>query len=152
MKKPCILGLGNRLMMDDGIGLYVVEELQRRDTTNHFHYVIGETDLDYCIDICASSGYLVIIDAVDLGKKPGETTVMTLSKLNPDLYQGSSMHEQHLFHWISLHKNDINGVLIGIELYKIDFCFGLSRPLVDVFEEIVTRVQNIIEDVLNSHD
>lgn len=45
MKELLVLGIGNILMMDDGIGVYIVEELKNRNTNPCIRYVIGETDV-----------------------------------------------------------------------------------------------------------
>lgn len=44
MKEIVVLGIGNRLMMDDGIGVRLVEELDQREHVPYIRYVPGETD------------------------------------------------------------------------------------------------------------
>ena len=50
MKEVLVLGIGNRLMMDDGIGVLVVEELKKRNTNPYIRYIIGETDTYFCMN------------------------------------------------------------------------------------------------------
>lgn len=73
------LGIGNRLMMDDGIGVLLVERLQKQKWQVDIKFAVGETDIDYCMDICLEAAkekaLIVVIDAVILGRTPGELSI-----------------------------------------------------------------------------
>lgn len=59
-------------MQDDGIGVYVVEQLSKGDFLSNFRFAVGETDIDYCLDVIDEEDYLVIIDAANTGSEPGD--------------------------------------------------------------------------------
>ncbi|SEA18249.1 hydrogenase maturation protease [Thalassobacillus cyri] len=140
--KIVVLGIGNILMRDDGIGVYVVESLKglgQLDVT----YIIGETDLDYCLDAAEGSSFLFVIDAITTGKPPGTISRFELRQM-PVMELGISAHNLHLFHM--LHDSKVKGQLIGIEAATIDFHLGLSDILERKFLKIVEHVRRTMED------
>lgn len=147
MKNIVVLGIGNRLLMDDGIGLYTVEALKELPNGN-IHYVIGETDIDYCMDEVMGSEFLVIIDAAKLGKTSGEVTVFNLDEVKACKDLGLSMHNLHLFEIMELSCKNIIGIMIGIEPYMIDYHLGLSKELSIKLPEILNKVKNIINKTI----
>ncbi len=46
MEKIIVLGIGNLLMMDDGIGIYLIEQLCKLNCTPYVSFLIGESDID----------------------------------------------------------------------------------------------------------
>lgn len=148
MKKTVVLGIGNRLLMDDGIGLHAVEVLKELCTCD-IYCVIGETDIDYCLDEIKDAEFLIIIDAAKLGISPGEVTVFTLDDVKKHKDLSLSMHNLHLFDMMELTCKDKKGIMIGIEPYMIDYNLGLSEELSIKLPEILTKVRNIIIQSMN---
>ncbi|WP_028784868.1 hydrogenase maturation protease [Thalassobacillus devorans] len=142
MQKIVVLGIGNTLMRDDGIGVYVVESLKGLEQVN-VTYIIGETDLDYCLDAAEDASFLFVVDATSTGKPPGAISWYELKRM-PVMELGISAHNLHLFHM--LHDSNVKGYLIGIEAAIIDFHLGLSEVLERKFLKIVEDVRKTMED------
>jgi len=119
-----IMGIGNVLMQDDGIGVYLAEELKEENNDKRIRYVIGETDVDYCLAEAEEGEFLIILDAVQMGSKKGSVYEIPLTQLSM-MEVGIAAHNFHLFHALSLKK----GLLIGVEPYEINFHYGLSEDL-----------------------
>lgn len=143
MMNVLVLGIGNRLMRDDGIGVYVVEALQEKHTDEQIEYIAGETDFDYCLDVIENADVLIIVDAVVSGNKVGEVSLVPL-EIFIDQDQGISAHNLHLFQMIPIVYPDVMVNVIGIEAYKIDFGLELSEELTNSFHDIVESVSNYI--------
>lgn len=146
MKQIIVLGIGNRLMRDDAIGIYIVEKLKEQDTTDNIRYVIGETDIDYCLDEIKEADFIVIVDAAKTGGSPGNVTVLPLDKSAYTTTPGLSCHNLHLFDMIGYFNKDLNGILVGITVSEISYGIGLSRILHDKFSDILNKVQSIIKE------
>ncbi len=82
-----VIGVGNVLLGDDGVGVRVVEALGR--TTEHDPEALprgtrlldgGTLGLDLLRDV-EDAGALVLVDAVDLGHAPGTVTVLRGDRL-----------------------------------------------------------------------
>lgn len=87
-----ILGIGNPILRDDGIGPRVISELQGRVISPAV--TLAETSLAGMSLVEVLSGYThaIIIDAIQTGQSPG-----TLYRLTPDSFQsvGTEVISQH---------------------------------------------------------
>jgi hydrogenase maturation protease len=72
MKETLVLGLGNILLRDEGVGVRVVERLRERYEFPPGVRVLdgGTLGLDL-LSYVEAAGRLLILDAVDLGAEPG---------------------------------------------------------------------------------
>ncbi|PYZ94813.1 hydrogenase maturation protease [Salipaludibacillus keqinensis] len=142
MEKILVLGIGNQLMMDDGIGICVVEELMKRQPTpEHIEYVIGESDIDYCLEQIERTPYVMIIDAIFSGTNPGDITIYQFSELHERQPLNISPHNLHLFNVLYQQRQRLKGCIIGIEPSEISFHFGLSQSLKEKLHTITDEVQ-----------
>ena len=147
MERIIVLGIGNRLMMDDGLGIYVVEELAKQTHAVDIHYAIGETDIDYCLEQMEGAAFVIIVDAVYSGKEPGELSIYPLADLLERQTLHISPHNLHLFQVLYLQKDAMKGCLIGIEPSEIKFHLGLSEVIQERWQRIVESVGSIIEKI-----
>jgi len=70
-----VLGAGNVLLRDEGVGIRAIEELQRRyDFPDEVHLLDGGTSGIELLRFFDGVDHLIIIDAISAGKPPG--TVM----------------------------------------------------------------------------
>jgi len=67
-----ILGLGNPLRGDDGVGCRVAEELARRELPPGVQVLDGSTAGLALLDLVAGWKRVVIVDAAEMGRRPGE--------------------------------------------------------------------------------
>jgi len=148
MNKLTVIGIGNRLMMDDGIGVFVVENLIEQNNSEDINYIVGETDIDYSLSQIEKEDYLIVIDAMILGKETGEVTVINLNEVS-HLEQLVSSHDLHLFNVINLEQ--LKGVVIGIEPSEIIYSYGLSNKLTEQFTNILVKVKVFISIIENNY-
>lgn len=151
MKTLLVFGIGNRLMMDDGIGVHVVEKLKRQSVNSIARYIIGETDTYYCLDQILEDSYIIVVDAAYLGEKPGTLSIIQLNKVLESTVNQTSIHESHLLSEIRLSGKKVEGIFIGIEPSEIDYGFNLSQDIQNRFEEIVNYVRQIIEHTIHNY-
>jgi hydrogenase maturation protease len=71
-----VLGVGNQLLRDDGVGGRVAAELARLDLPAGVRAVDGGTLGRDLLPLVATAAALVIVDAVDLGVEPGTVAVL----------------------------------------------------------------------------
>ncbi|MFT9846754.1 hydrogenase maturation protease [Aneurinibacillus sp. REN35] len=144
MKPILVLGLGNRLMMDDGLGVELVEALMLKSPMDsQIEYAVGETDLDYCLDVVENREYIIVIDAVVTGKQPGEVSMLPLSEMVPNK-PGLSLHHLHFIDLLHQVEHQKKGVLIGVEPFTIDFHWGVSECMHGRLPLLIEEVRRII--------
>jgi hydrogenase maturation protease len=129
-----ILGLGNPLRGDDGVGPRVVEELARRDLPEGVTVLDGGTGGLDLLRVLERWKRVVIVDAADMGKEPGQYTRFTPDQVR--LAGASST--------FSLHNAGLSGVLaladaldlelpemvvFGVQPAEIGWKEGLSLPV-----------------------
>ncbi len=93
--KTVILGLGNTILTDDGVGIYVVREIQKLITDHQSPITIKEASLGgfNFIDLLAGFDRAVIIDAIHTKDGvPGEFYELDPAALNPSA-RLSSLHQ-----------------------------------------------------------
>lgn len=153
MKKILVIGIGSRIMMDDAIGINIVEGLRQLGTNPNITYILGETDVDYCIEEVLDFDFVIVIDAFLSGKQPGEITVLPLNELNEEsensLY---SMHGVHLLNMLRCARHLPVGILIGIEPYEINYGFALSDQLERYYVHIFNKVHRHIENCIVQYE
>lgn len=147
MKSIVVVGIGNKLMMDDGIGVYIVDKLNSEKKESNVQYILGETDVWYCLEVLNKADFSIIIDAAFLELPPGSIVRFPLSDVLDSLPIPLTAHEFDLFHEMKRDDFKGKGVLIGIQPYRIGFSLGLSEPLAEDFDQIFTQVSNIIEKI-----
>ncbi|WP_010250995.1 hydrogenase maturation protease [Acetivibrio cellulolyticus] len=151
MKSLMVLGIGNRIMMDDGIGIQVVEELAKRNTDPFIQYIVGETDIFYCLNEIKEASYSVIVDAAYLGEKPGTLSIIPLQQISETTIKSASAHDSHFINELRIGSKNIKGTFLGIEPYYIDYGTNLSPTLAERFIEIVNHVERIIQHINHNY-
>ncbi len=144
-----IVGVGNLLLKDEGIGVHVVRALQELNLPHDIQVIDGGTSPDlpyYLKDV----DKLIIIDAVKAGGKPGVIYRFHPHDLNIESKGIISAHELGLGQ--SLKIMSLTGsepkeiVIIGIEPKEIDWGTEVSAELQQKIPEIV----NVVLDEISS--
>ena len=142
MSLVSVIGIGNRLFGDDGVGCEVARALAERNGDGRIDYRIGETDIGWCL-AQITAPRLVILDAVRMGANPGSVRDFRLEDRLLPPGRGLSMHNGH---WLSFLCADRakKGLLIGIEPYALTPSFGLSEPMERDFGRILKAARGIL--------
>jgi hydrogenase 3 maturation protease len=128
-KRILILGVGNRLRGDDGVGSYLVKRLKKKLSIP----MIDASDVpeNYIGPIESSGANLVlIVDAADFGASPGEIALIELDQLKD---VGGSTHTANLsllFKVIPKEKRP-DALLVAIQPASTETGRGLSEAVRD---------------------
>lgn len=142
--KIVVLGLGNALLKDEGVGIHVIHALQHIPVPEEVEMIDGGTSPDI-IHLIENAHKLIVVDAARAGGEPG-----TIYRLTPDDIASQcelplSTHGITLFHSLRLMESLGNSpeqtVIIGIEAKEIDLGLELSP-------ELEQKVPSIVEVVL----
>ncbi len=94
--KTKVIGIGNRIMTDDSIGIKVVEALKDQLRDLGFQVIIGETDIEYTLNHIENGDYIIIVDSSLFGIDIGEVSVFNLNELREFSEKGYSLHQMSL--------------------------------------------------------
>ncbi len=150
MKPVIVLGIGNRLMEDDGIGVHVVEELKQTRDAEKIRFVVGETDTDYCLSELFDSDVWIIIDGSSSGKIPGTVDVYSLKEIVSQCRPFRAFHDFDLFHAMKRENLIKDGILITVEVASVGFSTELSAVMESRFAGIVMAVREIIDQYVHT--
>ena len=149
MKTTLVLGLGNILLGDEGVGVRVAQRLQAL-----YHFPEGTRVLDggtLALDLLPDvedTGRLLVIDAVDMGAAPGEMVRIVDEDVPTFLDVKVSPHQMGLADILSAAR--LRGrfpeklVLWGVQPGVIDTTLELSRP---VAAQVDTLVAGVLADL-----
>lgn len=89
-KKITIIGIGNTLYQDEGVGVHILPLLEEK-LSNHeaVEIIEGATDGLMLLEHVEDAEYLIIIDAINAGKSGG--TIITLEGEEIPAYYGIKM-------------------------------------------------------------
>ena len=142
-----IIGFGNKYRSDDGIGIRIVEELEKLDFFKNIEIIDGGTsgtDLIFLIKGCSK---IIIIDAIDAGQNVGDVVNIKISDVEKFIkrdYKSLSLHDLNLADILKLIKAlkinaDIS--IIGVKPKKMDFGDRLSPEIEEKIPEIISLVK-----------
>ena len=138
-----VIGVGNLLLKDEGIGVHIAQALQNMDMPQSVKIIDGGTSPDL-IAYSEAGDKLIIIDAAKAGNKPG-----TIYRFHPDDLTSEagkiiSAHElavEHSLKIMSLVGNEPREIaIIGVEPKEIGWGTELSAELQQKIPEIVEVV------------
>ena len=148
-KQPIlILGVGNTIQADDGIGVYVIKEMKKISLPQGMELLDGGTAGPDLIKHIEGRQKLIVIDAVKGGKEPG--TIFRFTPEDIGLLPGriDSLHQVGLFELLEM--AELTGakpqevVIFGIEPQSIEW--GLE-PTKILKEKVPRVIEMIIEEV-----
>ncbi len=142
-----VIGVGNLLLTDEGVGIHAVQALQERELPADVKLVDGGTSPDL-IAYTRAGDKLIIVDAAKAGGEPGSIYRFKPEDLADDRAVLASAHEMGVVENLRLIKLSGNEpketVIIGIEPYKIEYGTDLSPELREKLPEIVKVVMKEI--------
>jgi len=143
-----VIAVGNDLYGDDGVGNAVLDVLEKMSEMKEVELIDGATDALGLIDYFSDTDHVIIVDAAQMGEKPG--TVKVFSKEEVKL----KIKMDHLsVHGISLAETfDIAQMvdslpekitIIGIEPKNIGISQSLSDVVMQSIPEVVSNIINL---------
>ena len=139
-----VIAIGNRLMMDDGVALLILEKIKNTLEDNGIETIIGETDVEFCFSKLNQQDVFYIMDSTYYGNVPGTLTFKSLDDMEKIKEHSGSIHSLGLMDLVSMYNLDIKGYFIGIEISNIDIKIGLSNILQCKVEYISKKVMSFI--------
>ncbi len=145
-----VIGIGCRLMCDDGIGPMLADALMNDLRKENIVTIAAETDVSYALSQIMTGDYVILLDAVVTGGVPGSVMVFPLEDMG-SAAELLSLHNMSLTDALKWGANIAGGCIIGIEAGRIEPSYGLSSRLADDFGAIKSKVFKAILSVKDSY-
>jgi len=145
VKQVLILGLGNPLLGDEGIGVRVVEALKGLKLPDGVSVVEGGTSGLSLIGLMEGYQQVIIVDAADMGHPPGRVVKFAPPEVQfKALDAPMSLHDVGLAEMLALAKAlemaPAELVIIGIQPKRIEAGAGLSPEVEGTIPQVIRIV------------
>jgi len=154
MKNCVVVGVGNPLMRDDGIGIMVARSLRKSGLGGNV-LVLERQALDISVLVQAERALkLVIVDAVKSGRPPGSVAKFRPGGPGSPLLRVPLSHEQSLEDVIGLAKKGGMRlppiVVIGVEPDNCTMGEGLSEKVAGALPRVLKEVRAEVKECAGS--
>jgi hydrogenase maturation protease len=144
-KKITVLGLGNILLRDEGVGVHAIEELRKAyDFPENVEIIDGGTMGLDLLPFIEDADKLLIVDAVNLKKAPGTIAIIEDSDIPAFVSTKLSIHQIGLPDVIyALKLMDLTPprmTLIGIQPESLETGLGMSGAINSNFGQLLNAI------------
>lgn len=148
--KILVLGVGNILLRDEGVGVRIVEALaERYRFSPNVELMDGGTLGVRLLEPIGRAQFLIVVDAVRMGSEPGRLHQLPLDEIAKPIASRSSLHQLDLVEslaYAELLGNRPEGILIGIEPCDISpWSMEFSLAVQNGFEAICSLVLEAVQ-------
>jgi hydrogenase maturation protease len=150
--KVAVIGLGNTLRRDDGIGIAVLESLLTHfecKAIDYLNFGTASFDLVYRLKDYETA---LLIDGIDAGLPAGELRIFTLDKvsyvLSEDPISSHELNLKGLFQLCEKLKIKTRIYVAGIQVKDISFGEGLSAELAALQDQLTAKITDFITSTL----
>lgn len=142
-----VLGLGNILNRDKGLGIYAIRDLHKEGWPEEIKFR-NSVNFDY--EAFSLQGYdsLLVLNILEFGKHPGTLYRLT----NEDLIRNKQyLQEPILWKVLTVNEllgNDLQVVLMGIEPENLNWELSLSPTLQGIYSFYLQSVRDELYDFI----
>lgn len=146
-----VLGVGNILLTDEGLGVHVVEDLKANYTfTPQMSLIDGGTMGMELLTYMRGMKKILLIDAVNGGEAPGTIYEFPHRELEQYFTDHISVHEvgmQDILRIRAIQENPLeDAIVIGVEPESLDVGFEPSAPVQKALPEVKERVLRVLRE------
>lgn len=138
-----LIALGNILMKDDGIGIFIAKAIEEERKEQGMEVIYAETDFGCCISKLKEWDSIIILDAANFGKTPGDLTIIPFKNCSSERYS-RPQHSGILLDVLKIYYPKLFGYILAIETKEITFGFGLSDTLQNKKKDIIKKISDFL--------
>ncbi|MBN2228157.1 MAG: hydrogenase maturation peptidase HycI [Candidatus Thorarchaeota archaeon] len=142
-KRIAILGIGNDLRTDDGLGPFIVNSLNVKDP-NIMIENVGSVPEGFARPLAEfGAERMILIDAADMQKAPGYIELVTKDRVGGINISTHSMPLSFLMMYL---EQETGGktIILGVQPKSIQFGEGLTPEIQEVAEEILVALERLL--------
>ena len=146
-----VLGVGNILLTDEGLGVHVVKELKENyNFTPEISLIDGGTMGMELLTYMRGMKRILLIDAINGGEAPGTVYEFPHRELEQYFTEHISVHEvgmQDILRIRAIQENPLeDAIVIGVEPESLQIGFEPSAPVQAVLPEVKERVLRVLRN------
>ncbi len=154
MNKLTVLGLGNILMRDEGIGVLLMEKVRDSLDWPDVEFIDGGVGGLGLMSVIEQAQRLIVFDAAEMGLPPGSVRVIAPEQLRDDDAGRMSMHDVSFAEVLRLCGQFFTAPqtvrILAIQPAVVDYGRKLSDELSAALPELIAAGTNLIKETLRS--
>jgi len=148
MKDTIIIGIGNILLQDDGVGVHVIEQLENEKLPSTIELVDGGTSTLDTLGFFLDYKKVIVVDCLKAGLQPG-----TIYKIKPEdiknyKKENLSIHDVQILDVVKM-ANMMDKypevVIFGIEPEKISLNLEMTETMISKIPEIIFNIKKELQ-------
>ncbi len=149
-KEILVLGIGNYLMGDEGVGVHVAEALLKRPLPEHVDVLDGGTGGFHLLEYFELYNTVILVDAT-LGDYPIGTIRLIKPKFAHDFPMAMSTHDIGLKDMVGALQ--LLGTMPEIHLFVVSIeslqqqGIELTQEISDVLPKLIIEIENLIKEI-----
>lgn len=156
MKKLLVLGVGNILMQDEGMGVHAINEFRKeKEDWKDVDFIDGGTFTQDIFYLFEAYENVLVLDIVRANQAPGTIFSLEETQLRKDKKQMLSLHDIDLLDSLGMaqmrgHRPYLR--VVGIEPAAVDWGTELTPPLAAALPDYLRIVRKHMNEILGSSD
>lgn len=143
-QKTIILGTGNLLLKDEGIGIHVIQRMEKLKLPENVKLVDGGTAGINLYHLIEGADRLIVVDCVDAEVEPGAIFRFTPADVDvPERQVTTSFHDIGLLEALEFAKQEGKSpdtIIIGVQPKEIDWGLELTPEVEKVVPDVIAAV------------
>lgn len=149
MNSVAIIGIGNILRKDDGIGVHVINKLEKEGLTSTIQLVDGGTSTLDMLGYFLDYERIIVVDCLKAGYEPGTIYKIKAEDIKNYKKESLSIHDVQILDVVKM-ANMMDRfpsvVIFGIEPKEIEFDLELSDVMKSKIPEVIKLIKKELEN------
>lgn len=147
-RKIAVLGVGNDLRTDDGLGLVIVNGLKHLEGPNLLIENVGSVPEAFASNLADFGAERVImVDAADMLKPPGHIELVTKDRIGGITLSTHRMPLSLLMQYLE-DRTGAQSIVLGVQPQSVEFGEGLTGEIQAVVEKIISTLETMLKQHL----
>jgi len=149
MNSVAIIGIGNILRKDDGIGVHVINELEKEGLTSTIQLVDGGTSTLDMLGYFLDYERIIVVDCLKAGYEPGTIYKIKAEDIKNYKKESLSIHDVQILDVVkmaNMMERFPSVVIFGIEPKEIEFDLEMSDVMKSKIPEVIKLIKKELEN------
>jgi hydrogenase maturation protease len=152
-----IIGIGNVLQKDDGLGVYAASYLNENYSfSEEIQIINGGVEGIHLLNVLEENDHVVILDCLQLRDAPASIYAIPAKEISGYGLNNGGAHEIGILQCMDMlelqGKKIPEAIVLGVVPAQVTFAFGLSDELTDAFESFISVVLQYLQKQGISHE
>ena len=133
-KTILFVGIGNALKSDDGIGIYICNNIKQ---TNNIKTLIVESGIEKFVGKINSLNpkILILVDCTDFNKKPGFVDILPIEQIQDFTVNTHTISVKRISEFF-----DMKTYLLGVQPENVKFGEEFSKSVINSANELIKKI------------